>query len=217
MSSFTPVTFDDIKKLVASMATKSCNLDPMPTSLVKAAINPLGPVMVEIINRSLMSGVFPSCYKEARVFPLLKKPSLDPESLKNYRPVSNLAFLSKVLEKAVVSQLNTYLKENSLLEPAQSAYRQGHSTETALVRVQNDIIHAVGQRKVVLLVLWTYPLPLTRSVTRSSSRPLATSALVVPCSSGFPLICQIGSSGSNWKEQHLNQSSWTVRVPQDQS
>lgn len=150
---FRPVSTDEIKKIVASMASKSCDLDPMQTSLVKKAIQPLGPVITGIVNKSLTSGVFPSCYKEARVTPLIKKPSLDPEILKNYRPVSNLNFVSKVIEKVVASELDTYLKDNNLLEPCQSAYRKGHSTETALVRVQNDIIHAVGQRKAVLLVL----------------------------------------------------------------
>ena len=100
-----------------------------------------------------MSGVFPSCYKEALVTPLLKKQSLDCNLLQNYRPISNLTLISKTIEKVVSAQLNTYLKDNNLLEPCQSAYRQGHSTETALVRVQNDVICAVGQRKAVLLVL----------------------------------------------------------------
>ena len=97
--------------------------------------------------------MFPSCYKEALVTPLLKKQSLDCNLLHNYRPVSNLTLISKTIEKVVSAQLNTYLKDNNLLEPCQSAYRQGHSTETALVRVQNDVICAVGQRKAVLLVL----------------------------------------------------------------
>ena len=73
--------------------------------------------------------------------------------MQNYRPVSNLTLVSKTIEKVVSAQLNTYFKDNNLLEPCQSAYRQEHSTETALVRVQHDVICAVGQQKAVLLVL----------------------------------------------------------------
>ena len=139
--------------IVTSMTNKSCELDPMPTSFVKVAVGALAPIITRIVNGSLMSDVFPSCYKEALVTPLLKKQSLDCNLLQNYRPVSNLTLISKTIEKVVSAQLNTYLKDNNLLEPCQSAYRQGHSTETALVRVQNDVICAVGQQKAVLLVL----------------------------------------------------------------
>ena len=142
-----------LDRSVTSMTNKSCELDPMPTSFVKEAIGTLAPIITDIVNGSLTSGVFPSCYMEALVTPLLKKLSLDCNRLQNYRPVSNLALISKNIEKVVSAQLNTYLNDNNLLEPFQSAYRQGHSTETALVRVQNDIICAVGQQKAVLLVL----------------------------------------------------------------
>ena len=138
---------------ILSKLQHGCELDPMPTSFVKVAVGALAPIITRIVNGSLMSGVFPSCYKEALVTPLLKKQSLDCNLLQNYRPISNLTLISKTIEKVVSAQLNTYLKDNNLLEPCQSAYRQGHSTETALVRVQNDVICAVGQRKAVLLVL----------------------------------------------------------------
>ena len=128
------VTVEEITKLVTSMTNKSCELDPMPTSFVKEAIGTLAPIITYIVNGSLTSGVFPSCYKPL-VTPLLKKQSLDCNRLQNYRPVSNLALISKTIEKVVSAQLNTYLKDNNLLEPCQSAYRQGHNTETALVRV----------------------------------------------------------------------------------
>ena len=153
MAFFETVTLEERTKLVTSMTNKSCELDPMPTSFVKEATGTLAPIITDIVNGSLTSGVFPSCYKEALVTPLLKKQSLDCNRLQNYRPVSNLALISKTIEKVVSAQLNIYLKDNNLLEPCQSAYRQGHSTETALVRVQNDIICAVGQQKAVLLVL----------------------------------------------------------------
>ena len=78
--------------------------------------------------------------------------SFDPNDLKNYRPVSNLSFLSKVLERIVLSQLNERLN-NNLLSPLQSAYRPGHSTETALLRIVNDLLTAMDNNKICILTL----------------------------------------------------------------
>ena len=77
----------------------------------------------------------------------------DQNILGNYRPISNLRFLSKVLERVVAARLVAYVEENKLSEPSQSAYRKGHSTETALVGVQHDILNAIGGQQAVLLVL----------------------------------------------------------------
>lgn len=111
------------------------------------------PHITTIINDSLSTGVFPLEYKSAIVRPLLKKNSLDPNCLKNYRPVSNLSFLSKLLEKIVLSQLLEHLNENNLLDPHQSAYRAGHCTETALLKVANDLLSALDKKHVSVLSL----------------------------------------------------------------
>lgn len=153
LCNFKPVDDGELKRLVLACPNKSCEADPIPTSFVKSCIDQLIPVFSAIINTSLNTGVFPQSLKNALVTPLLKKSSLDCNLLKNYRPISNLAFISKVLEKVVSIQLRSYLVDNNLMEPFQSAYRQGHSTETALVRVHNDIICALGDRRAVLLVL----------------------------------------------------------------
>ena len=105
------------------------------------------------MNLSLQSAKVPDSMKEALVTPLLKKDDLDPEVLKNYRPVSNLSFLPKVLERVVVARLTNYMTINQLHEPMQSAYRACHSTETALVRVQNNILRTRNQGGAAILVL----------------------------------------------------------------
>ena len=102
---------------------------------------------------SLIEGIVPSSMKSAVIKPLLKKENLDCNILKNYRPVSNLTFLSKVLERVVAKQLKEYMSNNNLQEPFQSAYKQYHSTESALLMVHNDILCAMENQGVTLLVL----------------------------------------------------------------
>ena len=92
--------------------------------------------------------------KEAMLKPKLKKSNLEFEEYSNFRPISNLKFLSKIIEKAVATQLMEHLINNNLEEPLQSAYKRFHSTETALLKVQNDILIAIdNQKRVVLLLL----------------------------------------------------------------
>ena len=97
------------------------------------------PFIADIINDSLGESYVSPLFKEAIVRPLLKKTDLDKEMYKNYRPVSNLPYLSKVLEKVVVARLEHHLDSNSLHDDVQSAYRSCHSTETALLRVHHDM------------------------------------------------------------------------------
>ena len=77
---------------------------------------------------SLSTGIFPAALKHFIISPIIKKPSLDPNNLKNYRPVSNIKFLSKVIEKHVVNTISNHMRECNLGEPLQSAYRTAHST-----------------------------------------------------------------------------------------
>ena len=95
----------------------------------------------------------PTELKRAVICPLLKKPRLDYQEFKNFRPISNLTFLSKVIEKVVGLQLVDYIDNNGLCEVFQSAYRAHHSTETGLLRVYNDIAMSIDNQKSVVLVL----------------------------------------------------------------
>ena len=95
-----------------------------------------------------------SQFKQAVVTPLLKKPGLDPNDLKNFRPVSNLPFISKILEKVVLTrQLQKHLSENDLLEIKQSAYRKNHITETTLLSVVDGLLRNADDRLVSVLAL----------------------------------------------------------------
>ena len=136
LTTLQPLTIDEVKHLIESSATKSCELDPIRTWLVKECMLELLPLITAIINNSITSGV----YRKAIVRPLLKKTGLVPNEYKNYRPVSNLFFISKLVEKAVSLQLEHYLSHNNLLYIYQLAYRMYHSTENALLKITNDIL-----------------------------------------------------------------------------
>ena len=107
--------------------------DPLPTSMVLALLLELLPILSDIVNKSLQSGGFPEAFKTALVRPSYKKKGLDPDELTSYRPISNLSFLSKLVEKCAAVQLSKHLEANNLLPDVQSAYRPNHSTETALL------------------------------------------------------------------------------------
>ena len=128
-------------------------LDLLPATLLKQHFDLLLPIILKIVNLSLESSHFPFSLKTAVLSPLLKKASLDHEVLANYRPISNLKVISKIIEKVVAVRLQKYLEANQLNEPLQSAYKPFHSCETALVRVHNDILVAIDKRHCVMLLL----------------------------------------------------------------
>jgi hypothetical protein len=153
LTCFHSVTVEMVKKFCYQTAPKTCILDPLPTSLLLECLDVLAPHITSIFNTALTSGTFPSVFKSAVVRPILKKSGLDPDSLHNYRPISTLSFLSKVLEKIVSSQLLTHLIDNNLLIENQSAYRSNHSTETALLKVVNDLLVSMDKGEISLLSL----------------------------------------------------------------
>ncbi|KAK3552383.1 hypothetical protein QTP86_011263 [Hemibagrus guttatus] len=110
------------------------------------------PFITTVINASLTSGHVPTAFKKARVIPIPKKPALDPSDISNYRPVSLLSFLSKILERIVYNQLSDYLLQNNLHDPNQSGFKAAHSTETALLAVTEQL-HAARSAKLSLVLI----------------------------------------------------------------
>ena len=125
-----PASEDEVRKIIMRSASKSCDINPIPTNILKALLDILIKPITTIINLSLESGTFPLSFKEAHVTPLLKKSNLPVNNLKNYRPFSNLSFISKIIEKVVSNRLQAHINSNKLNNPMQSAYRKSHSTET---------------------------------------------------------------------------------------
>jgi len=150
---FTVTSPAEITKLILAASNKCCCLDPVPTDLVKNCVDLLGPYITDMFNRSLTDGYVPPSQKVAHVTPHLKKRGLDITDSKNFRPVSNLSLLSKLLEKVVAGQLNGFLNITNTLPSTQSAYRKFHSTETALLKVFSDLCKAVDDGNTCLLGL----------------------------------------------------------------
>ncbi len=153
LESFSPITVADTIKLIKDYPIKSCTLDPIPAQVFKEVYITMAPSLTNIVNLSMTTAQMPSNMKEAMINPILKKPQLDKDVLNNYRPVSNLPFVSKLIERAVVKQLVNHQETNNLSEKFQSAYRKFHSTETALTCVLNDLLMALDQKQSAFLVL----------------------------------------------------------------
>ena len=152
LSEFKQLTENEVEKMVMEFPNKQCELDPLPLAMLKECLPVVLPHITKIVNLSLRLGDLPDKLKMAIIRPLLKKLGLETE-LKNYRPVSNLCFLSKLIEKIVAKQFVDHLVKHKLMDPLQSAYKKYHSTETALVKVQNDILIDIDNKNVSLLVL----------------------------------------------------------------
>ena len=149
---FKTIDEDTILKLIKESKSKSCKLDPIPTALLKQYAEILVPSIQRIVNTSLSQGSFTHSLKTAVVRPLLKKPNLD-LVFKNYHPVSNLSYLSKIVEKVVCTQITSFAAQTNNIEDLQSAYRENHSTETALLKVKTDLLTALDNQEISCLIL----------------------------------------------------------------
>ncbi len=151
--SFCPLTESEVSKLLLSSHPTTCPLDPIPSHLLQAISPALLPALTHIINTSLLTGIFPNAFKQARVTPLLKKPTLNTSLLENYRPVSLLPFIAKTLERVVFNQVSLFLSQNNKLDAKQSGFRSGLSTETALLSVTESLRIAKADSKSSVLIL----------------------------------------------------------------
>ena len=142
-----------VKECILNSAPNSCELDPIPSKLLIECLDYIPPSLTELFNSSLASGILPQCFKSALDTHILKKRCLDHNDLNNYRPVSNLCPIVKTLEKLVLSQVSSYLNSHNIYNTCQSAYRPGYSTETALLKVVDDLFLSPNKGNISVLAL----------------------------------------------------------------
>ena len=149
---FQPFTESQVKNIISSMQSKSCELYAIPIHMLKGPIDKCLPDNTKIVNISLTEGIFSDKWKVAIVRPLLKKAG--PVLInKNYQPVSNLFFLSKLMEKCALTQFNAHCDQYNLLPDFQSAYHKGYSNETSLIKLTNDILWGIENQEITMVVL----------------------------------------------------------------
>lgn len=151
---FKYVQFEDLLKAASSSRSNAKGVDGITVAMLKHCIVEISPAILHIFNYSLQYGVYPDLWKVASVTPIPKKSGAC--NVNEFRPISILCTLSKLLEKIVHAQLVDFLMCNNLFDPMQSGFRSGHSTTSALLKVIGDIRESMGSRKLSLLILYDF-------------------------------------------------------------
>ena len=136
---------------ISHFSSQAKGVDGVPQSVVVKALPIIGNYITNIFNSSFAQGIFPSSWKQAQIIALKKK--VVPLRASDFRPIALFCFLSKVLEKIAHDQITEYLNSNNLLDPLQAGFRRHHSTQTALLKLTDDIRMAIDKKKVTLLLL----------------------------------------------------------------
>ena len=154
LTCFKSVNIDDVVRIIRKTKKTYCILDPIHISEIIEVNNfpRFADMIMKIINLSILSIKVPTSERVAIVKPILKG-RLDSQDVSSYRPVSNLSFVSKILENVILEQLNIHLQKIDVMPDCQSAYRQLYSTETTICSVVNDLLEMMDEGSCGVLVL----------------------------------------------------------------
>ena len=151
---FQEVTYSDVVLAVKHFKTQATGPDGIPHSVIAKSLPTIGQYIVRIFNDSLKRGIFPMHWKTSLLVALKKIPI--PTLPSDFRPVSFLCFLSKVLEKLVHDQINLFPQNSNLLDPLQTGFRKYSSTETALLKLTDDIKLGIINRLITILLQFDF-------------------------------------------------------------
>jgi hypothetical protein len=152
LESFRPTTVAELRMILKKSGIKTSFNDILPAKILKQVIEVLLPYLCELINKSLVTGSVEGM-KQSIVVPLLKKAGLNPEIMKNYRPVADLVFLSKLSERVVAIRLDEHLIKNNLNCDFEHGYKPHHSTETMLLHLVNNVLLSLDNNNATMLLL----------------------------------------------------------------
>ena len=155
-SVFEPVTVTAVHNIIVKLKNKSSRFDFIPTVLLKDCVQFFATPITHLVNLSFMQSIFPEQLKTGCVRPILKKSGLGINDPNNYRPITNLGTLSKILEQLALAQLRPCITGSPNFNSNQSAYRTAHSTETALLKIVNDIRSNIENPLQHVCCHWTF-------------------------------------------------------------
>ena len=138
-------------RTIKHLPNKTSPLDYIHTSILKSCVDVFAPMITRLINLSFTEGCFPDQFKQAQVTPLIKKAGLDETDPANYTPISNLNTIGKIIERICLVRMLPHISSTGNFSPLQSAYRKRHSTETALLKILDDLYRVVDYKKAAVL------------------------------------------------------------------
>ena len=202
-SGFPPVSEDEMAAVINSTRCKTSPVDKIPTVVLKRCVGIFAPSLAHLANLSFANGVFPARFKLGHVIPLIKKAGSDVQDPSNYRPITNLVTISKILERLVLVRIRPHVHMSKQFSSFQSAYRRRHSTETALLRVVNDLNSSMesGSKSILL------SLDISAAFDTIDSDKLCIAAIGV----GFRYR-RVCNSASTWLRSYLTGRSCYVAM-----
>ena len=148
---FAPTSIEELKEIISESGMKTSSEDPLPQAILNDVKDEILPLLLKLVNISLAEGSLESIQSSV-IDPLLKKMGLDPEVRKNYRPVNNLVFLSKLTERVVKRRIDSHMGTNNLFNKRAFGYKSGHSTESMMTGLVNDVLTGFDENKCTVMV-----------------------------------------------------------------